>query len=440
MRQEVTDEAKKCLELLEKCVTRAGELFVLIEEEQEQLLLTEGSNLRRSSSLSSTNSTCSPLKKSPRKPSTRGCVNADLSQLRKEFEKASLAEIIARQKRQSSSSPSTPIEPPKPSASNSTSSPSFTINLQRISDLLLARQDAISSFNEKLFSLFDSKSKDFSFRADDEIWRKTLKIAISSSNGDLMQPIGPIVGILSHPTHPIAQITRDFVMRLKQISLATEDFETVSKQISGEYHQFSYQMIKLLGHNYQEELEDDSLDLPLQISIESFFFSNLPALSSGIHEIFAKAFEQEDSQFLSQINRLSWLNFDHEDALYTVLNVPERYQLSTSKFEPAIQELRLASSLKCPTLQALSIVKVCDLICFAVDGEESSNSNSNSTPLGSEDLVLLLSWIIIQAQIPGMNSFFAIVSEFLPDELIRGQAGYVLATIQTAMDYIKSLN
>ena len=429
MRQEVTDETKKCLELLEKCLTRASELCTLIEQEQEQYNLNEA---RRSSSNASSISAGSPLKKSPKKSATRGCVNADLSQVRKDFEKASLAEIIARQKRQSLSAP------PKPTTAttNSNPQPSFSINLQIISDLLSARQGAISSFNEKLFSLFDTKSKDFASRADDEIWRKTLKISISNSNGDLMQPIGPIVGLMSHPNHPISQISRDFVMRLKQLTAETEEYETISKQISEEYHQFSFQMIKLLRHNYKEELEDDSLDLPLQISIESFFFTHLPALSAGIHEIFSKAYQEDDSQFLAQINRLAWLNFDHEDALFSILNVSEKYQLPATKFDSAIQELRLAASLKCPTSKALSIIKVCDFLCSAVEEEESSNS----TPLGSEDLILLLSWIIIQAQIPHMNSFFASVSEFLPDELIRGQAGYVLATIQTAMDYIKSLN
>ena len=407
-----------------------------MEQEQEHLIANEDSSpsMRRSSSNASTTPGSSPTRKAPKKISTRGCVNADLSQLRKEFEKASLAEIIARQKRQSSVS-SNAIEI-KPSTTATTTPASFSINLQMISDLLTARQDAISSFNEKLFSLFDSNSKDLSTRAEDEIWRKTLKLSISSSNGDLMQPIGPIVGLLSHPNHPISQISRDFVMRLKKLTAQADNFDKISKQISEEYHQFSFQMIKLLRHNYAEELEDDSLDLPLQISIEFFFFSHLPALATGIQEIFSKAYEEEDVKLLSQTNRLSWLNFDHEDALYTILNVPEKYQLAASKFESAIQELRLASSLKCPTLKALSGVKVCDLICSAVDEEESSSS----TPLGSEDLVLLLSWIIIQSQIPNINSFFAIVSEFLPDELIRGQAGYVLATIQTAMDYIKSLN
>ena len=137
---------------------------------------------------------------------------------------------------------------------------------------------------------------------------------------------------------------------------------------------------------------------------------------------------------MDHLCKLSWSNFDQEDSLYSILNVPEKYRLSTSKYEAAINELRYAASLKCPTLKTMSIVKVCDLICSAIEKMKIEEES-----IGSEDLVLLLSWVIVQAQIPNMISFFDIVSQFLPEELIRGQAGYVLATIQTCLDYIKSI-
>lgn len=421
---------------------RASELFQMIEEEgeAEQIGGNEPINsLRRSSSSASLASQFSTPSNSPhrktmeKKKTTRG-VNVDLSQVRKQFEKASLAEIIARQKRQSEMLPIN-LAPKQQQQQQQQATQGFTINLQMISDLLTQRQDAIGNFNEKLFSLFDLKSKNLNSRVDDDIWRKTLKISISSSNGDLMQPIGPIVGLLSHPSHPISQISRDFVIRLKQLTV-NEDFENASKQIAKEYHQFSFQMIKLLRHNYEEELSDDSLDLALQISIENFLFSNLPALGTGIHEIFLKANLKEDAKFLDHLCKLSWSNFDQEDedSLYLILNVPEKYRLSISKYEGAINELRYAASLKCPTLKTMSVVKVCDLICSAIE------KTSQEESIGSEDLVLLLSWVIVQAQIHNMISFFDIISQFLPEELIRGQAGYVLATIQTCLDYIKTIN
>lgn len=407
---------------MEKCLTRSSELFKLIQSEQDDAILNSSTSqmsspggsspLRRQSDHKTTNF---------RKTTTRD-VASDLSQVRKQFEKASLAQIIARQKRQSETSGSLSV-PTTPKANP----PKFTINLQMISDLLMQRQDAISHLNSKLISLFDTANNS----VDDDIWRKTLRISISNSCGDLMQPIGPIIALLSHPAHPISQISRDFALRLKQLTSKNQ----VSKQISEEYHQFSYQMINLLRHNYKEELFDDSLELSLQISIETFLFSHLPGLGTGITEAFSKAFEQEDAEFLMQITWLAWLNFDHEDALYTILNVPEKYRFLATKYDSAVAELRHASSLKCPTSKALGIVKVCDLICLIIEKEI-----GESSCIGSEDLVLLLSWVIVQAQIPKMITLFSLISEFLPQDLIRGQAGYILATMQTCLDYIKSIN
>lgn len=427
LKTEIVDETRKCLELAEKCIRRTDELFSLIQVEEETEI-TDTVVLRRSSSSASHNSTpgSSPLRK--KKTSGRG-MTADLSHVRKQFEKASIAEIIARQKKQSCT-PNTTTDPYSQYTAPKTAS--FTINLQVISDLLSQRQDTINHFNEKLFSLFDLKSKDLNSRSDDDLWRKTLRISISSLNGDFMQPIGPIIGLLSHPSHPISQISRDFVLRFKQ--LTTENGSHVTKQICEEYHQFSFQMIKLLRHNYAEELADDTIVLALQISIEHFMFSHLPGLGTAIHETFARCNYKEDSDFLDKICRMSWCTFDqNEEALWIILNIPEKYRLLTSKYEAAVNELRYSASLKCPSIKTMSLVKVCDLICSAVD--ESSNSASI---IGSEDLVLLLSWVIVQAQIPNILTFFAIISEFLPEDLIRGQAGYVLATLQTCIDYIKS--
>ena len=438
----------------------------MIEDEEEKLAQARLSFPSSTSSVNISQLSTHPLSSSQRqlkKMKTRGSVQADLSHVRKQFEKASLAEIISRQKFQSSNPNPDPnfqyISTNSPSSTtnnNNNKSNVFTINLQMISELLSHRQATISHLNDKLFSLFDAKSKDLNTRADDEIWRKTLRISISNANGNFMQPIGPILGLLNHPSHPISQISRDFVLRLKHLSSETEDCEKISKQISEEYHQFSFQMIKLLRHNYEEELANDSLILALNISIETYIFSNLPGLSTGIHEIFSKANSEEDSFLLNHLTNLTWLNFDHQDALYTVLGVPEKYRLSAVKYEPAINEFRYAASLKCPTAKALAAVKVCDLICSAVDdhlvtvnpkqnqSDTCENNNKNhqikeDSSIGSEDLVLLLSWVIVQAQVPNLATFFSIVSEFLPEELIRGQAGYVLATIQTCLDFIKNI-
>jgi hypothetical protein len=419
VRNELAEESKKSFDMLEKCLSRTLELFTDLEVHAHE----QPAHLHRSNSNSSIHSVIPKQNSShSHKPKVNSCVESDLSQLRKQFEKASLGEIIARQKRQLNTAET-------PSAVKITG---FSNNLQMISDLLLNRQNAIGQLNEKFSSIFDSLTGK---RADDEIWRKTLRIAISNgSSVDSLCPIGPVVGLLSHPSHPISEISRDFVHRLQDLCKSCKDSSSYT-QISKEYHQFSFQMIKLLLNNYAEELgNSEALELPLHISMETFVFSRLPALGTMICQCFQEVHAQEDADLLQQFCRLSWMNFEHEDALYAALNVPQKYRLSPAKYEPAIDELRRASSLSCPTSKVYSVVRVCELICSAIE-----DCKTEDLSIGSEDLIFLLSWTIVQAQLPHMASFFALVSEFIPEELIRGQAGYVLATIQTSIDYIKSI-
>lgn len=449
MRETISAESKQNLNLIELCVVRALELLIEEETTEEQGSGgwdDNGSGIKRNLSICSSDSSSAPSSPSRRMSKTgtntkrvgRGSVNADLSHLRKQFEKASLAKVIARQLRQSINSANTNntnnVHVPKPNF----------INLQMISDLIEHRHVIVNKINEKLFSLFD-KATGKEYQQVDELWRRTLKLSLSSCSISY-NPIGPIVGLLNHPNHPISQISRDFALRLKFIlspntptpttnqTSSTQTALEKSQQICEEYHQFSYEMTKLLRNNYSEELSDTALILPLQISIESYFFSHLPALSTGILKLFTQINAEADKKFLEHAINLIWLNFDHEDALFAALGIPDKYRMSN--YDTAVVELRHLSSITCPTAKALSLVRVCDLICTSVEQDQVEGAES---AIGSEDLVLLLSWIIIQAQVPDIFTQFAIMSEFLPEDLIRCQAGYVLATVQTCLDFIQSI-
>ncbi len=58
---------------------------------------------------------------------------------------------------------------------------------------------------------------------------------------------------------------------------------------------------------------------------------------------------------------------------------------------------------------------------------------------GSEDLLLLLAYTVMKAQATEMYSEFEFISALLPEALIRGEAGYVLATLQTSLNYLIEL-
>ena len=397
----MAEEAKENLGLIQKCLKRTSEL---VGEAEAPIAIPCAE-----SSVSSVASSPSQKKNSMRK--TRGSVQADLSAARKQHEKAHLAKIIARQRQQQASKPK-------------------SVDMQFVSELLDRRKNVHSSFNERLFSLFESFSGSMQ-RADEDIWQRTLKLSFSSAPAGL-EPNSSIVGLMSHPSHPISRLVRDFVIRLRH--LLAEDAENTCQMIP-EYHQFCCQLVKLLKHNYAEELTDSALELQLYVSIESFFFAHLPSLSSCVAQHFRSVTQGDDSELLKKCMDLAWIEFEGELALFEVLGVREKHRLQLSSFESAVCELRKLAIHSTPTAKANSLLRACDLICAALE-EEAAGADSL---IGSENLVLLLAYVLVRAQVSDLSAQFSFMSELLPEPLLRGQAGYVLATLQTSIDFISSI-
>lgn len=409
-RNRVAEEAKQNLDLVQKCFNRTSELV----GDERSFSVCDSSVSSITSSPSRKASSSSKLTRK-----TRGSVQADLSAVRKQHEKTYLPKIIARQRQQQQDHP--PIAKPK------------NVNLQIISDLISRRQDAYSSFNDRLFSLFESFSS--SHKTDEDIWRRTLKLSLASSSHS-MEPNGAIVGLMAHPSHPISRLVRDFVSRIRHLLGQEEDNLS---QIVTEYHQFSFQLVRLLRYNYADEIGSDSAaELPLYLSIESFFFSHLRSLSSSIFDKFYQQNAEEDAKIFKKCVELAWIDFDSELALFEVLGVKDRYRLLSEKcpYEQAIAELCRLDSYSSPTAKVLSLIRVCDSICAALD---SSESGDGEAMIGSEDLVLLLSYVLIKAQVRDIFTHFSFMSDLLPEGLLRGQAGYVLATLQTCFDFISTI-
>ncbi len=51
----------------------------------------------------------------------------------------------------------------------------------------------------------------------------------------------------------------------------------------------------------------------------------------------------------------------------------------------------------------------------------------------------MMAYVLVACNIPDMYSQMAFITAFVPEEAIRGESGYVLATIQTSMDHICNL-
>lgn len=108
-------------------------------------------------------------------------------------------------------------------------------------------------------------------------------------------------------------------------------------------------------------------------------------------------------------------------------------------YKPAIEELRSISS-KVTLLGKLeSLVKCSRLICRCV--EEHYNTIGGNVPaIGADDLLPILSYVIVRTGLPQIVSECSILEEFIHEGYIMGEEGYCLTSVQTALKYLETLS
>lgn len=55
---------------------------------------------------------------------------------------------------------------------------------------------------------------------------------------------------------------------------------------------------------------------------------------------------------------------------------------------------------------------------------------------GADDLLPIISYVIIKANPPSMRSQTAFMSEFINEMLAMGEEGYAMATLETALEFL----
>ncbi|XP_013404043.1 VPS9 domain-containing protein 1 isoform X2 [Lingula anatina] len=126
------------------------------------------------------------------------------------------------------------------------------------------------------------------------------------------------------------------------------------------------------------------------------------------------------------------------------LGVASRLQLPEEDvpYEAAILELRALFQHVCPLNKLESLVKVSKLICQCVE-ESYAKKNDQASPvpnLGADDLLPILSYVVLHAGIPQIVSEGYAMEEFIHESYLMGEEGYCLTSLQTALGYVASLS
>lgn len=134
----------------------------------------------------------------------------------------------------------------------------------------------------------------------------------------------------------------------------------------------------------------------------------------------------------------------YQGALPYHLSVKKKLSLLDSKelpYSAAILEVRKLINCICPLSKLEIIVQVCKIICMNVDDYFSAKGQLHQgNSIGADDLVPILSYVIVRSELPLLISELQAVEDFIHDEYLMGEEGYCLISLQNAVQYLESLS
>ncbi|XP_039186814.1 VPS9 domain-containing protein 1 isoform X1 [Crotalus tigris] len=110
-----------------------------------------------------------------------------------------------------------------------------------------------------------------------------------------------------------------------------------------------------------------------------------------------------------------------------------------SPYAAAVQELLLLPLSSCPQRKLECIVRTLRVICECAEEYCGSRLHPASAAIGADDLLPILSFVVLQSNLPQLVSECAALEEFIHEGYLIGEEGYCLTSLQSALSYVQSL-
>lgn len=296
------------------------------------------------------------------------------------------------------------------------------------------------------FQTVGSKLKDFQReikeKAEEEAWRARLGGELQKEELLILQPV---IALMAAKENAISGLTADFIKRQRdQLSRAVHD-NSMLQLATNEMHLFTFHLVDLLEHNHRE-LSLQMHELQLKLTIQHYFFTT--PLSSQYAMPYRRVSEEADLRLLTKCCELSWQD------LFGRLGVREKFRYShlyaahsesclrdgEGLLSAAVEEFKTIPLRPTPFMKLSCVSSVLDMICEDINSlAQTPGGPPVTVNIGSEDLLVLLSFVIVRARLPYLMSEFTFIADLVPEEILRGESGYVLATLQTSINYIEQI-
>ncbi|XP_077423752.1 VPS9 domain-containing protein 1 isoform X2 [Vanacampus margaritifer] len=118
-------------------------------------------------------------------------------------------------------------------------------------------------------------------------------------------------------------------------------------------------------------------------------------------------------------------------------------QKASYPYECAVQELKLLTKGCCPHRKLECIVRTLRLICACAEDYRclhELDSVPKTAAIGADDLLPILSFVVLRCQCPQMVSECAALEEFIHEGFLIGEEGYCLTSMQSALAFVESMH
>ncbi|XP_006902926.1 PREDICTED: VPS9 domain-containing protein 1 [Elephantulus edwardii] len=140
----------------------------------------------------------------------------------------------------------------------------------------------------------------------------------------------------------------------------------------------------------------------------------------------------------------------YRNATPTALGVPakllpqdtEVQGSGTYPYHAAVQELGLLALESCPQKKLECIVRALRVICACAEDccrAQEARLPSGTTAIGADDLLPILSFVVLRSGLPQLVSECAALEEFIHEGSLIGEEGYCLTSLQSALSYVELL-
>uniref|UniRef100_A0A6I8PFW9 VPS9 domain containing 1 n=1 Tax=Ornithorhynchus anatinus TaxID=9258 RepID=A0A6I8PFW9_ORNAN len=109
----------------------------------------------------------------------------------------------------------------------------------------------------------------------------------------------------------------------------------------------------------------------------------------------------------------------------------------------AVQELGLMVLECCPQKKLECIVRALRTICECAEeycGAKENRLQAGSAAIGADDLLPILSYVVLKSNLPQLVSECAALEEFIHEGYLIGEEGYCLTSLQSALSYVEQLH